>query len=92
VSINQFINRYYIEQYFLACAVDCCNVQDVSKTRCIFEFLCPPDMEITIINKSYGNGEQLCGWEVLYAFKAETKRQCNVEDAKNTFSRVNEGF
>jgi hypothetical protein len=49
-------------------------------------------MEITIINKSYGNGEQLCGWEVLYAFKAETKRQCNVEDAKNTFSRVNEGF
>ncbi|CAH1378789.1 unnamed protein product, partial [Tenebrio molitor] len=51
--------------------VDCAYVQDITKTKIIFEYLCPADMKVVGINKCFANDEHPCSWEVLYAYRED---------------------
>jgi hypothetical protein len=68
--------------------VDCAYVQDITKTKIIFEYLCPEDMKVVGINKCFANDEHPCSWEVLYAYRAEAQKVCTHEDAKNAYQEI----
>jgi hypothetical protein len=88
VSIQQFINRHYIQQYFLVLLVDCAYVQDITKTKTIFECLCPIDMKVVSIHRCFANGENPYSWELLYVYRPEAQRDCTPEDAKNAYQEI----
>lgn len=68
--------------------MDCNKVLDMTKTKIIFEYFCPKDMEIVEIIKSKGTERRPCSWEVVYVYKPALQRPCNEENAREAFQDI----
>lgn len=68
--------------------MDCAYIADITKTKIIFECLCPKDMRIVAINKCFANHEHPCSWEVLYEYKPDLQKVCTHEEAKKGFEEI----
>jgi hypothetical protein len=63
-------------------------VNDFTRTKALFQFTCPLDMQITAIYQCIGNEERRCSWEVTYSFKPEAFKNCDAANAKEAFENI----